>query len=42
MIKKFIEKYLLDYETYSYEEAWKQLQQYELNAMIKKIAEGLT
>lgn len=23
MIKKFIEKYLLDYETYSYEEAWK-------------------
>jgi len=25
MIKKLIEKYLLDFETYCYEEAWKEL-----------------
>lgn len=37
MIKKLIEKYLLDFETYCYEEAWKELQVYELNTMIKKI-----
>ena len=41
MIKKFIEKYLLDYEIYCYEEAWKELEQFDLPEMIKKIAEGL-
>ncbi len=42
MIKKFIEKYILDYETYCYEEAWKELEQYDLPELIKKIAEGLS
>ena len=41
MIKKFIEKYLLEYETFCYEESWKELEQFDLNDMIKKIIEGL-
>jgi hypothetical protein len=41
MIKKLIEKYLLDYEIYCYEEAWKELEEYQLSVMIKKITEGL-
>ena len=42
MIKKFLEKYMLDYELYCYEQAWKELEGYKnLNEMIKKIIEGL-
>jgi hypothetical protein len=41
MIKRLIEKYLLDYEIYCYEESWKEIEEYDLKTIIKYIVEGL-
>lgn len=40
LIKKMLEKYLIDYEMHCFEEAWKELNQ-PLNNMIKTIIRGL-
>lgn len=40
ILKKFLEKYLLDYETHCFEEAWKELSS-GIASTIKAIAAGL-
>jgi hypothetical protein len=40
ILKKFLEKYLLDYETHCFEESWKELNQ-DIASTVKSLAAGL-